>query len=141
MGMIQYSIFTVGHSNHSPKAFLTLLKSHAIEALIDVRSTPYSGYTPHFNHDALRDMVESRYIEYIFLGGELGGRPSDRSCYDKDGRVQYDRVAESDPFEDGIRRVIHRADEGPIALLCTEKEPLGMSSNTAGSEVPIRMRN
>ena len=124
MGRNQCQIFTIGHSNHSPKNFLSLLESHCIAAVVDVRSAPYSGYAPHFNHDALKDLLESRQIDYIFLGGELGGRPRDRSCYDDTGRVQYDRVSETDSFEDGIRLVIHRADDGPIVLMCTEKEPL-----------------
>ena len=124
MDITQDPVYTVGHSNHSPRAFLALLKSPAIKALVDVRSAPYSGYTPHFNHDALKDMLESQCIDYIFLGEELGGRPRDRSCYDESGRVQYDRVAETDAFEDGIGRVIYRANDGPIALMCTEKDPL-----------------
>lgn len=124
MGQTQHPVYTIGHSNHSPKYFLALLQQHDVEVVSDVRSAPYSGYAPHFNHDALKEMLESRGIGYIFLGGELGGRPSDRSCYDQNGRVQYDRVAETDFFEDGISRLIHRADAGPVALLCTEKEPL-----------------
>ena len=63
-------------------------------------------------------------IGYVFLGGELGGRPADRSCYDADGRVRYDRLADTDLFDDGIRRIIRSADERRIALMCTEKEPL-----------------
>ena len=36
----------------------------------------------------------------------------------------YDRVAETDGFDDGIRRIIRNADERRIALMCSEKEPL-----------------
>ena len=69
-------------------------------------------------------MLDDIGIGYAYLGGELGGRPTDRACYDADGRVRYDLVAETDLFDDGIRRVIRAADERRIALLCTEKEPL-----------------
>ena len=94
------------------------------QAVADVRSAPYSRYTPHFNHDALSGLLADVGIDYLFLGGELGGRPADRSCYDADGRVIYDRVAETDGFDDGIRRIIRGADDRRIALLCSEKEPL-----------------
>ena len=29
------SVYTVGHSNHTPEAFLALLRQHAIELLVD----------------------------------------------------------------------------------------------------------
>ena len=58
------------------------------------------------------------------MGAELGGRPAGLSCYDSKGRVQYDRLAETEAFNEGIRQVIRRADESRIALMCSEKEPL-----------------
>ena len=123
-GATQFPVLTIGHSNHSMDAFLALLKQHVVTAVADVRSARYSRYTSQFNHDALRDALEAGSIEYVYLGGELGGRPADRSCYDDAGRVLYDRVAETDAFDDGIRAVVHQADEGRVALMCTEKDPL-----------------
>ena len=123
-GATQFPVLTIGHSNHSLETFLVLLEQHGVTAVADVRSAPYSRYTPQFNHDALRDALEAFGIEYVYLGGELGGRPADRSCYDEEGRVLYERVAETDAFDDGIRAVVHQADEGRVALMCTEKDPL-----------------
>ncbi|MXZ90277.1 MAG: DUF488 domain-containing protein [Chloroflexi bacterium] len=117
-------MLTVGHSNHEADAFLQLLVRHGVDEVVDVRSAPYSRYASQFNHDALRSALEDVGIGYTYLGGELGGRPADRSSYDADGRVRYNRVADSDDFDDGIRRVIRAADEGQVALVCTEKEPL-----------------
>ena len=124
MSPTQPPVLTIGHSNHSLEAFLELLRRHGIDEVADVRSSPYSRYTPHFSHRVLSGALESTGIGYVFLGGELGGRPRDRSCYDADGRVRYDRLAESDLFDDGIRQIIHGADEHRIALMCSEKEPL-----------------
>ena len=118
------SILTVGHSNLPLANFTALLQTHGVTTVADVRTAPYSRYTPHFNHDALRDALETNGIDYVFLGGELGGRPADRSCYDEAGRVLYDRVAETDAFDDGIRAVIHLSEQGCVALMCSEKEPL-----------------
>ncbi len=58
------------------------------------------------------------------MGGELGGRPADRSCYDDNGRVMYGKVAETDGFKEGLKQIIQGADERRIALMCSEKEPL-----------------
>lgn len=124
MGITQYPVYTIGHSNHSWEEFVKLLLRHRIDQVADVRSSPYSRYVTHFNHQELQQSLEDIGIGYAFLGGELGGRPADRSCYDADGQVLYDRVAETDAFDDGIRQVIRQADDSRIALLCTEKDPL-----------------
>ena len=124
MNYTQYQVFTIGHSNHSPEAFLDLLRKHCVDEVVDVRSSPASRFNPQFNHGVLNDSLERAGIGYVFLGGELGGRPADRSCYDEDGRVSYDRLAETDLFDDGIGRVVRAADERRVAVMCSEKEPL-----------------
>ena len=117
-------VFTLGHSNHPLELFNRLLLQHGIDEVADVRSAPYSRYTPQFNHEPLQRALDDIGIAYTYRGGELGGRPADRSCYDSDGRVVYDRVAETMQFDDGIRSVIRAAEDRRVALLCTENEPL-----------------
>lgn len=119
-----FPVLTIGHSNHPLADFTALLQQHGVSTVADVRTAPHSRYSPQFNHAALRDSLETVGIDYAFLGGELGGRPADRSCYDADGRVLYERVAETDAFDDGIRAVMHLAEQGCVALMCSEKEPL-----------------
>ena len=117
-------MFTIGHSNYSPGTFLALLQEQGVDEVVDVRSSPSSRYSSQFNYDVLDRALEKAGIAYVFMGGELGGRPVDRSCYDADGRVLYDRLANTDIFDDGIRRLMWDADERRIALMCSEKEPL-----------------
>ena len=124
MSKTQYPVFTIGHSNHSPEYFIKLLRAHEVNEVVDIRSAPYSGYASHFNHDFLKNALEKERIDYLFMGDELGGRPADPSCYDGDGRVMYDRVAETNGFKEGLNQVIRGADERRIALMCSEKEPL-----------------
>ena len=124
MSATLHPVFTVGHSNHSPHVFLALLRKHYVDEVVDVRSLPSSRYTPQFNHDILNGALDQAGIGYVFLGGELGGRPMDRSCYDVDGRLNYDRLANTDLFYDGIRRIVRAADERRVAVMCSEKEPL-----------------
>ena len=101
-----------------------MLRKHSADEVMDVRSSPSSRYSPHFNYEILSASLEEAGIGYVFLGGELGGRPVDRSCYDEQGRVMYDRLANSDMFDDGIRRVVRAADQRRVAVMCSEKEPL-----------------
>ena len=44
-------LYTVGHSSHPIDYFIKIIKKHNIEAVADVRSSPYSQYTPQFNRE------------------------------------------------------------------------------------------
>jgi uncharacterized protein (DUF488 family) len=116
-------IFTIGHSTHSPEHLVLLLKRHGITAVSDVRSQPYSRINPQFNREALKSLLISAGISYVFLGRELGARSDDPSCYEN-GRVQYARLAKTELFQIGISRVIAGSQKHRIALMCAEKEPL-----------------
>ena len=124
MNTSQYTVLTAGHSNHSVEEFIALLRLHGVDEVADVRSAPYSRYTPQFNLGHLETALERAGIGYAFLGAELGGRPADRSCYDANGRVIFERIANTDLFQDGLRYLIRNADERRIAIMCTEKDPL-----------------
>lgn len=115
--------FTIGHSTHPVEVFVSLLKQHAVTALADVRSAPFSRFNPQFNKDALARELKTHGIKYVFLGRELGARSEDPSCYEN-GRVQYGRLARTELFSQGIERVMKGAGEHRIALMCAEKEPL-----------------
>lgn len=116
-------LFTIGHSTHPQTKFLELLIHHRITALCDVRSTPYSRSNPQFNRDCLKAYLRLHLIEYVFLGKELGARSNDPFCYEH-GKVQYDRLAQTDLFRHGLERVEKGAQKYRVALMCAEKEPL-----------------
>jgi uncharacterized protein (DUF488 family) len=100
-----------------------LLQRHGIEVLVDTRSHPYSGYAPHFNAHALEAALSRDGIGYLFLGGELGGRPQGGEFYDAKGRVDYALVERSRPFLDGISRLEKEIRTRTVALLCSEEDP------------------
>ena len=116
-------VLTIGHSNHPLDRFLDLLALHGVEVLADVRTTPRSGYSPHFDQAPLRRALAGAGVRYLFLGDSLGGRPSDPACYDPDGHVRYDRVAATPLFAKGIERVLVGAAEFRVALMCGEEDP------------------
>ena len=116
-------ILTIGHSTHPIERFVALLKEHGVTAVADVRSAPFSRFNPQFNKNELQSSLKSEGIAYIFLGKELGARSNDRSNYEN-GRVQYDRLAKTESFRNGIARVRKGAQEHRVALMCAEKEPL-----------------
>lgn len=118
------AVYSIGHSTHSIEAFVTLLKETKIAAIADVRSTPYSRWRPQFNRDTLRNSLAEHGISYVFLGVELGGRGTDGSARDENGRVQYQYIAQSPAFREGLRRVRAGSERMRLALMCAESEPL-----------------
>lgn len=116
-------VFTVGHSTHTWEHFQRLLQSHGVTGVADVRSSPHSRYSPHFNRDDLKFSLRKIGIVYSFLGDELGGRPRDPNLY-CEGIADYERMSETSEFKNGIGRVIEGAQKYRIALLCSEHDPL-----------------
>ena len=102
---MQNTVFTIGHSTHPQERFIALLRQHGITALCDVRSKPYSRMNPQFNREELNEVLLAQGIEYRFLGKELGARSDDPNCYEN-GKVQYDRLAETELFKYGLKRVL-----------------------------------
>lgn len=121
----RWSIFTIGHSNHSAEKFVGLLKQHGIEVVADVRSQPYSRHAPHFNAKDIEAILWDNGIRRLFLGFELGGRPTAEAFYDADGRVDYARIERSRSFLDGIKQLESSIRDHKTALLCSEEDPVG----------------
>ena len=117
------TLYTIGHSNHEIAVFLGLLRQHGVTAVGDVRSQPYSRYVPQYSRDALEAALADAGIAYVFLGKELGARSDNPACY-REGKVQYDRLAQEPIFAEGIGRVVQGIERYRIALLCAEKDPL-----------------
>lgn len=117
------TLFTIGHSVNSVDRFIDLLSMHGITAICDVRSSPYSRFTPQFNRESLKGKLAEHHISYIYLGAELGPRSSDPTCY-VEGKVQYDLLAKTDIFQKGLDRVRKGMASYRIALMCAEKDPI-----------------
>jgi uncharacterized protein (DUF488 family) len=120
---IDVMIYTVGHSNHSTEKFVSLLTANGVSAVADVRSTPFSRRNPQFKRDALAAELKRHDIAYVFVGKELGARSEDLSCYEN-GKVRYDRLADTSLFKAGIERILTGSEKYRVALMCAEKEPL-----------------
>lgn len=117
-------IYTIGHSKHPIDRFIALVRHHGIDALADVRSTPYSRFNPQFNKEKLQAAVKGAGIRYVFLGEELGARSKDPECYDGQGRLSYSRLAATELFRHGLDRLLTGLRDHRIAIMCAEREPL-----------------
>jgi len=116
-------MYTVGHSNQSMERFIALLKQHKVEVIVDVRSHPFSKYSTQFDHDAIKPELEKAGVKYLYLGKELGGMPRDEKYQTSDGRADYAKLAKSQPFQNGITRLLNGNKRFRLALMCGEENP------------------
>ena len=118
------SIYSIGHGRKEISEFLTELQSFGIEYLLDVRSSPYSKWSPQFNQEALRIILTDAGIKYAYFGDSIGGRPTDPSCYDENGFFDYARMAQVPAFKAGLQRLVTANQQGNrLALMCSESDP------------------
>jgi uncharacterized protein (DUF488 family) len=115
-------LFSIGHSNAEIGVFIALLRHFEITTLVDTRSQPYSRYNQQFRRENLKRSIEEAGIDYFYLGKELGGRPEDPAFYFKNGKVDYDLVAQSPPYLAGIERLLALASEHRVAFMCAEAD-------------------
>jgi len=114
-------IHTIGHSDHDTAAFIALLRQHDITLVADVRSQPYSRWTPQFNREILARDLEKAGVAYVHLGDALGGRPSDPTMYNPgQERPDYRRVEQTDAYQAGIDRLLDLARAERVAVMCSE---------------------
>jgi len=135
------SLYTIGHSDLSSDRFLSLLNGNHIHTLIDVRSSPYSKFVPHFNKRELEAYIKENGLNYRFAGESLGGRPPQADVY-KDQHmpeksmkredflelVEYEEVMKRDWYLKGIRRLLDLIKAGEptgenVAVMCSEGDP------------------
>lgn len=124
MDIEQVTIFSIGHGGRNIDEFILLLKKYNIKYIIDVRSKPRSRFHPHFNKEALTQHLKSADIKYVFMGESLGGIPLDRSCYDNEGKVDYEKIKKKEFFLNGIDRIkTAYSKKIRVACMCSELAP------------------
>jgi uncharacterized protein (DUF488 family) len=117
------TLFTIGHSDHDLAAFVALLHRHGIDAVADVRSSPYGRYHVQFNREPLAEGLKRAGVKYVFLGRELGARREERETY-VGRQARYDRVRTLPLFKEGLDRVRRGMATRRVALMCAEKDPI-----------------
>ena len=119
----EFDLLSVGHSKHPIEGFIDLLTSHSVGAVVDVRSSPWSSYNPHFNRQNLEYSLGEAGVSYVFLGDSLGGRPRTEELYDDGGHALYGEMAKTDEFHEGVDRLLGGARRFNVAMMCSEEDP------------------
>jgi uncharacterized protein (DUF488 family) len=114
-------IHTIGHSDHTIPAFVDLLRRHDITLVVDVRSQPYSRWTPQFNREILARDLDDAGIVYRFMGDALGGHPDEPALYDPgQERPDYQRLGQTSVYRAGIEQLLDLAHAERVVVMCSE---------------------
>lgn len=121
------SIWTIGHSNRTGDALVSMLRAHAVATVADVRIYPRSRYNPQFNLENLGEMLRRHGIAYVHmrdLGGNRSPRPDSRNIALPAGSFRgYADHMETAAFQGALERLKEAAETSRIALLCAEADP------------------
>jgi uncharacterized protein (DUF488 family) len=118
------AIWTLGHSNRTLEDFVTLLRSHSIELVVDVRRFPGSRRYPHFNGEQLMAALRSAGISYVHAP-DLGGRrtphvDSRNSAWRNEGFRGYADYMETAEFRAAMGKLTAEARNHRTAVMCAE---------------------
>ncbi len=114
-------IYTIGHGNAPFQEIERILRLHGVATLIDVRSAPYSKYSPDFRKSALAENAAGAGLGYRWMGDRLGGTET--------GSVRTVPAATDGPVVNesamagALAEVVALNETGPVALLCAERDP------------------
>lgn len=118
------TIYSTGHGNKNIDKFTRELKTFNIKYLLDIRSVPYSKWNPSFKKKQLEKELRNHDIIYVYIGDKLGGYPTDKSCYDTKGNVDYELIKEKEFFREGIQRLLTANEKNiTLAIMCSEAKP------------------
>ena len=121
------ALWTIGHSTKPIDEFLTLLKSHGITRLIDVRTIPRSRHNPQFDAHALSTHLEEAGITYVHQP-QLGGlrkpkKDSINAGWKNTSFRGYADYMQTEHFWAALETHMRGARDGPTAVMCAEAVP------------------
>lgn len=136
------TIFTIGHSTRSIADFVSLLREHAIQLLVDVRTLPRSRANPQFNGDVLPDCLAANEIDYAHMP-DLGGlrRPSSDSPNSGWRNASFRGYADymaTPQFREALERLIGLAGDHTLAVMCAEAVPWRCHRSLIGDALVVR---
>ncbi len=120
-------IYTIGHSTHSIEDFIALLKAHAIELLIDIRTVPKSRHCPQFNQEELKRLLKKNKIGYRHRKDLGGFRHSLKDSVNR-GWINasfrgYADYMQTPAFEKALEKLKTIAQKKRSVLMCAEAVP------------------
>jgi uncharacterized protein (DUF488 family) len=119
--------FTVGHSTRPIDEFISLLTSHGVSRLVDVRTVPRSRTNPQFNKDVLPASLSNANVAYVHqpaLGGLRKPKPNspNRGWRNLSFRGYADHM-QTQEFQCAIESLLAWIKQDRVAIMCAEAVP------------------
>ncbi len=120
------TLYTIGHSTRTLAELVTALQSHAVCALVDIRTYPASRRLPHFKREVLEQEIPRAGLTYRWEP-RLGGRrkkirsDSPHTALRSDSFRNYADYMLTDEFRDAIAGLLSRAAQERTAIMCAER--------------------
>lgn len=120
-------ILTVGHSTRPLDQFISILQSHRVALLVDVRTIPRSRRNPQYNIDTLPAALAAAGIGYLHLKG-LGGlrhgvKDSPNTGWRTPGFRGYADYMLTEEFAGHLETLMTAAGKELSAIMCAEAVP------------------
>jgi len=123
----QPAIMTIGHSTRPIADFISLLKGHNVQRLVDVRTIPRSRHNPQFNKESLAESLQAERIAYLHMAGLGGLRHTTAASPNKGWRNTsfrgYADYMQTPQFAANLEEIIVLGGHERIALMCAEAVP------------------
>lgn len=126
--MKEKRIYTLGHSTHTTRELMKMLKSFSIEVLVDIRHYPGSRHCPQFGKARLKRSLERNGLEYVHMV-ELGGRRRPDKESEENGGWRspqfkgYADYMQTKEFKSALKELMKLAKKKTVAIMCSEAVP------------------
>jgi hypothetical protein len=121
------TLLTIGHSKRSLDEFVSMLRAHGIEQVVDVRRFPGSRRVPQFNRDSLAESLRTQGFAYAHLpsvGGMRKPSPDSRNGAWRNAAFRgYADYMATEEFRSGLGKLMELARAKRTAIMCAEAVP------------------
>ncbi len=120
------ALYTIGHSTRTTEELIAALRTHQIQALVDIRAFPMSRRLPHFNRDSLEQTLPAAGIRYLWVKS-LGGyrkntlEDSPNVALRNQSFRNYADYMLTPEFERAISELVALAETSRTAYMCAER--------------------
>ncbi len=140
--MTEKVVFTIGHSTLTLDDFISLLKTHSIAMVVDIRTVPRSRHNPQYNIETLPENLIKEGIGYMHMPG-LGGlrhsrKNSPNNAWHNLSFRGFADYMQTEEFEKNLAELIRISSSAQIALMCAEAVPWRCHRSLIGDALLVR---
>ncbi|MEO7349807.1 MAG: DUF488 domain-containing protein [Terrimesophilobacter sp.] len=136
------TVYTIGHSTHPLEEFVSMLRAHDVNELIDVRTVPGSRHNTQFGEAALRVSMPAHDIHYEWMK-QLGGlrhttAASQNLAWRNSSFRGYADYMQTPEFETAVEDLVAEAKSRVVAIMCAEAVPWRCHRSLIGDALIVR---